>query len=89
MDALNYLDVLTLTRYMTDSSEILGRRESGLCAKCQRKVARTIRRARNFGILPHIGEYHIRDGRPVHKELRYHDVMPNEIRFVSKTILSV
>lgn len=87
LDALNYLDVLTLSRYLTDDAEILGRKDTGLCTKCQRKVTQAVKRARNFGILPHIGEYHIRDGRPLHKEIRYHDILPNEIRFVSKTIL--
>ena len=50
---------MTLRRFITDDSEILSRKESGLCSKCQRRVAKTIKRARNFGILPHLGQYEV------------------------------
>lgn len=46
---------------------------TGLCAKCQRKVAKTIRRSRNFRILPHIGEIVIQDTRPTHEKEFVHD----------------
>ena len=38
LDELNHLDVLTLRKYLSDDSEILGRKLTGLCAKCQRQV---------------------------------------------------
>ena len=55
LDEINYLDILTLRRFLSDDSEIMGGKHSGLCAKCQRKVAKTIKRARNYGIVPHLG----------------------------------
>lgn len=42
LDELNHLDVLTLRKYLSDDSEILGRKLTGLCAKCQRQVSISI-----------------------------------------------
>lgn len=54
LQKLSHYDVMTLRKYISPTAEILGRRDTGLCAKCQRKVAKTIKRARNFGFLPRI-----------------------------------
>ena len=43
---LTYLDQDVLARYVTDTGKILPRRITGLTAKQQRHVSRTIRRAR-------------------------------------------
>lgn len=59
LDELNFLDVQTLQHYLTADAEIQRRTVTGLCAKCQRHVARTIKRARHMGILPHIGNFDI------------------------------
>jgi hypothetical protein len=50
---------MTMKNYLSQDSEIQSRKQTGLCAKCQRQVAKTIKRARNFGILPHLGHYEI------------------------------
>jgi small subunit ribosomal protein S18 len=59
LDALHYMDVMTLREYLTEDAEIMHRKRTGLCAKCQRSVARTIKHARSMGLLPHIGNYDI------------------------------
>mmetsp|Transcript_12767 Transcript_12767/g.17615 ORF Transcript_12767/g.17615 Transcript_12767/m.17615 type:complete len:432 (-) Transcript_12767:338-1633(-) len=46
-DALN---VPLLTRFMTKAGRIIPRKYTGLCGKHQRKVAKTIKMARNMGI---------------------------------------
>lgn len=85
---LSYLDVLTLQRFLTHDSEILPRSESGLCQKCQRKVAKTIKRARHLGILPHIGEFVVRDSRPLSEGTTFQDsVQKNKRPMQSRTIL--
>lgn len=61
LDELNFLDVQTLQHYLTVDAEIQHRKVTGLCAKCQRHVARTIKRARHMGILPHIGNFDIHE----------------------------
>jgi ribosomal protein S18 len=38
LDAVSYINILTLKDYLTEDGEIQGKRETGLCAKCQRKV---------------------------------------------------
>lgn len=43
---------------------ILGRHRTGLCAKCQRKVARTVKAARQLGLVPTVSDYEIRDTGP-------------------------
>lgn len=39
LDALNHMDVMTLRKYLSADAEILSRRKTGLCAKCQRQVS--------------------------------------------------
>lgn len=43
---------------------ILGRYRTGLCAKCQRKVAHTIKAARQMGLVPTVSDYEVRDTGP-------------------------
>lgn len=59
----------------------------GLCSKCQRKVAKAVKRARNFAIVPHLGEFVIRDGRPLNRNTTFHDVVEGQTHVASKTIL--
>jgi len=77
LDQLNHLDVLTLRRFIADDGEILGKKQTGLCSKCQRVVATTIKRSRNLGILPHLSEFVMHDSKPLQKAgSPYHDVAP-------------
>jgi ribosomal protein S18 len=86
-DLLDHLDILTLKRFVSDDSEILGRKHTGLCARCQRKVAKTIKKSRNFGIMPHLGEFIIKDAVPVKRDQLVHDAVQNNNHVISKTIL--
>lgn len=52
----NYKDVDTLQRFMTDRAKIRPRRQTGLSAKNQRKLAREIKRARHLALLPYTDE---------------------------------
>ena len=54
----------TPDRFTNDAGMILGRYRTGLCAKCQRKVARTIKAARQMGFVPTVSDYEIRDTGP-------------------------
>ena len=67
LSTLHYLDTVNLARFIAADSSIMGRKGTGLCSKCQRAVAKTIKRARNFGILPRIGEYVLQDSQPRRK----------------------
>lgn len=89
LDALNHLDVLTLRRFLSDDGEIMGKKQTGLCSKCQRAVAKTIKRSRNFGIAPHLSEYVIQDSKPLQKAANYHEPLVGDAgnTRLNKTIL--
>ncbi len=48
---IDWQEVSTLKIFITGLGKIRKRKDTGLCAKHQRKVARAIKRARHFGIL--------------------------------------
>lgn len=75
LDAVHVMDVASLKRFVTDDGEIMGRKITGLCAKCQRKVARTIKHSRNMGMMPHLGQFVLRDGKPQAAPAAYHSPM--------------
>ena len=53
--SIDWKDASSLRKYMSDRGKIRGRRVTGLCPKCQRKVATAIKNAREMALLPYIG----------------------------------
>ena len=53
VDYVDYKDVDTLQKLLTNRGKIYSRKRSGNCAGCQRKVKRAIKRARYMAILPY------------------------------------
>jgi small subunit ribosomal protein S18 len=51
---IDYKSVETLERYITDRGKILPRRITGTCAKHQRALAESIKRARMIALLPFV-----------------------------------
>jgi small subunit ribosomal protein S18 len=49
---IDYKDVQTLRGYVSDRGKIMPRRISGVCAKHQRELNTSIKRARNIALLP-------------------------------------
>ena len=56
VDFIDYKDVAKLRRYITERAKILPRRISGCCAKHQRELTVSIKRARYMALLPFVGE---------------------------------
>jgi len=54
--SIDYKDVAKLRRYTTERGKILPRRISGNCAKHQRQLTVSIKRARNMALLPFTAE---------------------------------
>lgn len=52
----SYKDVAILERFLTDRAKIRPRRQTGLTATNQRKLAREIKRARHLALLPYTDE---------------------------------
>ena len=50
----DYKDGDILQRYITESGKIRPRRQTGNCARCQRQLAREIKRARHLALLPFV-----------------------------------
>ena len=53
---IDYKDVQTLKRFISDRGKILPRRITGSCAKHQRKITQEIKRARQIAPLPYSAE---------------------------------
>ena len=51
-EVTDYHDARMLRRFISDTAKILPRRRSGVCAKHQRRLATTIKRARMLAIIP-------------------------------------
>lgn len=50
---IDYKDLDTLNKFQNDRGKILSVKQSSLCAKHQRAVARAIKTAREIGLLPY------------------------------------
>ncbi len=56
VNEIDYKDVNTLKKYITEGGKILPRRMTGTCAKHQRVLTTAIKRARLVDLLPFKGE---------------------------------
>jgi small subunit ribosomal protein S18 len=50
----DYKDVDTLRRYVTETGKIKPRRQTKNCSRCQRELAREVKRARHIALLPFV-----------------------------------
>ena len=53
---IDYKDVAKLSRFITERGKIIPRRNSGVCARHQRRLANAIKRARYIALLSFIGK---------------------------------
>lgn len=53
---IDYKDVDTLKKFITERAKIIPKRVTGTCAKHQRALARAIKIARIMALLPFVGE---------------------------------
>ena len=56
VEYIDYKDVSTLRRYMSDRAKIRSRRVSGNCPRHQREVAVAIKNAREVALLPYLAQ---------------------------------
>jgi len=52
---VDWKDTSFLRKYVSDRGKIRGRRVTGLCPQCQRKVATAVKNAREMALLPYVG----------------------------------
>lgn len=53
---IDYKDVATLKKFITEKGKIVPCRQTGTCPKHQRELTTAIKRARNIALLPFQGE---------------------------------
>lgn len=53
---IDYKDVATLKKFISERGKILPRRITGACAKHQRELTVAIKRARHIALLPYVCE---------------------------------
>ena len=54
---LNYKDVATLSRFLTEQGKILPKRTTKVSARFQRQLGTAIKRARHLALLPYIRDH--------------------------------
>jgi len=54
--AIDYKDVATLRKFVSERGKILPRRVTGTCAKHQREITTAVKRARHIGLMPYTVE---------------------------------
>lgn len=52
---VDYKDIRTLSKLITPQGKLFGRKRSGACAHCQRKIKVAVKRARFLALLPYVG----------------------------------
>ena len=57
---IDYKSVEILRRYVSDRGKIRPRRQTGVCAKHQRRLSVAIKRARHMALLPFVAEIRMR-----------------------------
>jgi small subunit ribosomal protein S18 len=55
---IDYKDLATLRRFVSERAKIRPRRSSGVCARHQRILAQAIKQARNMALLPFVVEHY-------------------------------
>ena len=56
VDVIDYKDVNTVKRYISERGKILPRRITGTCAKHQRALTVAVKRARQVALIPYVIE---------------------------------
>ena len=50
----DYKDYKTLRRFLSERAKIIGKDYNGVCSKHQKRLSRSIKRARHLGLLPFV-----------------------------------
>jgi small subunit ribosomal protein S18 len=61
IDQVDYKDIVTLRKFISDRGKIRSRRITGACRRHQNQIATAVKRAREVALLPYVGDN--REGR--------------------------
>ena len=57
IELLNYKDVSTLSRFLTESGKLLPKRTTKVNARFQRQLGRAVKRARYLALIPYVRDH--------------------------------
>ncbi len=57
IDQVDYKDIATLRKFVSDRGKIRTRRITGACRRHQAQIARAVKRARELALLPYVGDH--------------------------------
>ena len=55
IDQVDYKDLVTLRKFISERGKIRSRRITGACRRHQRQIAHAVKRARELALLPYVG----------------------------------
>ena len=58
IDQVDYKDIVTLRKFISDRGKIRTRRISGACRRHQNQIAKAVKRARELALLPYAADQH-------------------------------
>lgn len=56
VEFVDYKDIVSLRRFVSDRGKIRSRRITGACRRHQNQIARAVKRARELALLPYVGD---------------------------------
>lgn len=56
IEQVDYKDIGTLRRFVSEKGKIRSRRITGACRRHQNQIARAVKRARELALLPYVGD---------------------------------
>jgi small subunit ribosomal protein S18 len=56
VDSVDYKDIDTLKRFVSERGKLRGRGNTGSCRRHQTQIARAVKRAREVALLPYVAE---------------------------------
>ncbi|MGD0197435.1 MAG: 30S ribosomal protein S18 [Solirubrobacteraceae bacterium] len=63
IEQVDYKDVATLRKFISEKGKIRSRRITGACRRHQSQIARAVKRARELALLPYVNEGAVEGGR--------------------------
>ena len=64
VELVDYKDIATLRRFISDRGKIRSRRITGACRRHQSQIATAVKRARELALLHYVGDRQTRRARP-------------------------
>lgn len=56
IEQVDYKDIATLRKFVSEKGKIRSRRITGACRRHQNQIARAVKRARELALLPYVGD---------------------------------